>query len=174
MNEDVDQSDITAVNLEHQAAADALLVGRNTFESFREFWAAQPRDPTGVAAYLNAVHKYVVSSTLRDPGWKNSTVLGGPVVEEVRALKETPGRDIVVSGSTQLVHTLIAAELGRRVPHVRLSRGRRPRGAPLQIGRAQAPAARDPDVSLGRQSSEAGGDQVAAARPNALAACQPR
>ena len=111
LNEDVDQSDITAVNLEHQAAADALLVGRNTYESFREFWPAQTKDPTGVAAYLNAVHKYVVSSTLSDPGWQNSTVLGGPVVEEVRALKEAPGRDIVVSGSTQLVHTLIAAEL---------------------------------------------------------------
>lgn len=111
LNEDVDQSDITAVNLEHQAAADALLVGRNTFESFREFWPAQTEDPTGVAAYLNAVDKYVVSSTLGDPGWENSTVLRGPVVEAVRALKEAPGRDIVVSGSPQLVHTLIAAEL---------------------------------------------------------------
>jgi dihydrofolate reductase len=50
LNEDVDQSDITAANTEHQEAADALLVGRNTFESFREFWPKQTDDPTGVSA----------------------------------------------------------------------------------------------------------------------------
>lgn len=55
--------------------------------------------------------KYVVSSTLDDPGWENSTVLRGPVAEEVQALKEAPGRDIVATGSTQLVHALIAAGL---------------------------------------------------------------
>lgn len=61
--------------------------------------------------YLNAVDKYVVSSTLDDPGWENSTVLRGPIADEVRALKEAPGRDIVATGSTQLVHALIAAGL---------------------------------------------------------------
>jgi dihydrofolate reductase len=111
LNEDVDQSDITAANTEHREAADALLVGRNTFEIFRGFWPHQTDDPTGVSDYLNAVDKYVVSSTLDDPGWENSTVLHGPVVDEVQALKKAPGRDIVVTGSTQLVHTLIAAGL---------------------------------------------------------------
>ena len=52
LNEDVDQSDITAASSEHQEAADALLVGRNTFEMFREFWPKQTDDPTGVAAYV--------------------------------------------------------------------------------------------------------------------------
>ncbi len=111
LNEDVDQSDITAANTEHREAADALLVGRNTFEIFRGFWPHQTDDPTGVSDYLNAVDKYVVSSTLDDPGWENSTVLDGPVVNEVQALKEAPGRNIVATGSTQLVHTLIAAGL---------------------------------------------------------------
>jgi dihydrofolate reductase len=111
LNEDVDQSDITAASTEHQQAADALLVGRNTFESFREFWPKQTNDPTGVSAYLNKVNKYVVSSTVDEPGWENSTVLRGPVVTEVQALKEAPGRDIVATGSTQLVHALIAAGL---------------------------------------------------------------
>ena len=59
--EDVDQSDIAAANREHQQAADALLVGRNTFVSFREFRSKQTDDPTGVSDYLNAVAKYVVS-----------------------------------------------------------------------------------------------------------------
>ena len=109
--EDVDQSDITAANAEHAAAADALLVGRNTFESFRAFWPKQTDDPTGVSDYLNRVSKYVVSSTLEEPGWENSTVLRGALVEEVQALKNAAGRDIVATGSIQLVHALIAAEL---------------------------------------------------------------
>ena len=108
---DVDQSDIATATAEHSAAADALLVGRNTFEAFREFWPRQTDDPTGVADYLNSVDKYVVSSTLGDPEWRNSTVLRGDLVEEVRALKEASGRDIVATGSIQLVHALIAAAL---------------------------------------------------------------
>ena len=52
-----------------------------------------------------------MSSTLGEPGWRNSTVLRGDLVEEVRALKEAQGRDIVATGSIQLVHTLIAAGL---------------------------------------------------------------
>jgi dihydrofolate reductase len=111
LDTDVDQSDIAAATSEHREAADALLVGRNTFESFREFWPKQTDDPTGVSNYLNAVDKYVVSSTLDNPGWANSTVLRGPVVDEVRTLKAAPGRDIVATGSTQLVHALIAARL---------------------------------------------------------------
>lgn len=109
--EDVDQSDITAANIEHREAADALLVGRNTFEAFREFWPRQTDDPTGVSAYLNAVDKYVVSTTLGDPGWENTTVLRGSPLDEVQALKNAPGRDIVATGSTRLVHALIAAGL---------------------------------------------------------------
>jgi len=111
LNEDVDQSDITAANTEHREAADALLVGRNTFKAFRAFWPQQTDDPTGVSDYLDAVDKYVVSSTLQDPDWENSTVLRGPLVDEVHALKQAPGRDIVATGSTQLVHALIAARL---------------------------------------------------------------
>ncbi len=111
LSTDVDQSDITAANAEHSAAADALLVGRNTFEAFREFWPNQTDDPTGVSKYLDGVNKYVVSATLDDPGWANSTVLGGPLVEEVRALKRAPGRDIVSTGSIRLVRALVAADL---------------------------------------------------------------
>ncbi len=111
LNKNVDQSDITAANTEHREAADALLVGRNTFEAFREFWPRQTDDPTGVSEYLNAVHKYVVSSTLNDPGWQNTTVLRGALIDEVQSLKEAPGRDIVATGSIQLVHALIAANV---------------------------------------------------------------
>ena len=58
LDPEVDQSDITAATAEHQAAADALLVGRTTFEAFRGFWPQQTDDPTGVSDYLDAVDKY--------------------------------------------------------------------------------------------------------------------
>lgn len=105
------QPDVAAANAEHMESADALLVGRKTFEAFRDFWPKQTNDPTGVAEYLNKVNKYVVSSTLREPGWQNTTVLAGSLVDEVRALKEAPGRDIVATGSIQLVQALITENL---------------------------------------------------------------
>ena len=91
------------------AAADALLVGRRTFEDFRGYWPHQTDDRTGIAGYLNRVAKYLVSSSIDDPGWANSTVLRGDPVEEVRALKAREGKDIVLTGSITLAHTLIAA-----------------------------------------------------------------
>ena len=91
------------------AEADALLLGRQTFEDFRSYWPAQTDDPTGITEYLNKVAKYVVSSTIDDPGWANSTVLRGDPVPQVEALKNQGGKDIVVTGSISLAHTLIAA-----------------------------------------------------------------
>ncbi len=93
------------------ANADALLVGRQTFEAFRGFWPKQTDDQTGVTDYLNQVRKYVVSSTLDDPEWENSTILRGDPVDEARALKAQDGKDIVVTGSITLCHALVAAGL---------------------------------------------------------------
>jgi dihydrofolate reductase len=96
---------------ELSARSDGLLVGRKTFEDFRSYWPAQTDDQTGITAHLNAVQKYVVSSTIDDPGWANTTVLAGDLVAEVEALKKQDGRDIVVTGSIQLCHALITAGL---------------------------------------------------------------
>ncbi|MDT5010032.1 MAG: hypothetical protein QOH57_1649 [Mycobacterium sp.] len=89
--------------------SDALVLGRQTFEDFRSYWPVQDDDPTGITHYLNTVAKYVVSSTLEDPAWVNSTVLRGDPVQTVGALKKQDGKDIVVTGSISLAHTLIAA-----------------------------------------------------------------
>ena len=91
--------------------SDAFLVGRRTFEDLRGYWPARDDDTTGISAYLDAVPKYVVSRTLTEPGWQHTTVLTGDPVEQVRALKEQPGADIVVTGSITLCHTLISAGL---------------------------------------------------------------
>ncbi|MDA2805506.1 dihydrofolate reductase family protein [Nocardiopsis suaedae] len=108
---DADGSDHSEEVHRQAGKADALVLGRNTFEDFRGYWPEQSDDTTGVTDYLNKVHKYVVSSTMTDPQWQNSTVLSGDPAEEVRALKEQPGGDIVVTGSITLCHTLIGAGL---------------------------------------------------------------
>jgi dihydrofolate reductase len=110
--------------------SDAFLVGRQTFEDLRGYWPQQTDDTSGITAYLDAVNKYVVSSTMTEPGWQNTTVLDGDPVEQVRALKQAEGQDIVVTGSITLTHTLVRAGL---VDEYRLfvypsvqGRGRRP------------------------------------------------
>ncbi|MFI1188168.1 dihydrofolate reductase family protein [Streptomyces californicus] len=107
----VDMSDVREESHRQDDWADALLLGRQTFEDFRGYWPLQTDDPTGITAYLDRVAKYVVSSTLTDPGWQNSTVLTGDPVEAIRRLKAEEGQDIVLTGSITLAHTVIAAGL---------------------------------------------------------------
>ena len=108
---DVDNSDLLEELHRQTSQADGLLVGRRTFEDLRCYWPRQSDDATGITESLNRQRKYVVSSTMTDPDWQNSTILSGDPLEEVRALKAQPGRDIVVTGSITLCHTLISADL---------------------------------------------------------------
>lgn len=106
-----DNSDLLDELHRQDRNADAFLTGRRTFEDLRGYWPLQTDDQTGITEYLNQVQKYVVSRTMTDPQWRNSTILSGDPVGEIRALKEQPGRDIVVTGSISLCHTLIEAGL---------------------------------------------------------------
>ena len=106
-----DMSDLLEEVHRQDAEADAFLTGRQTFEDLRSYWPQQTEDTSGITAYLNQVDKYVVSSTMTDPAWENTTVLPGDPVDEVRSLKEQEGRDIVLTGSITLAHALIEAGL---------------------------------------------------------------
>jgi dihydrofolate reductase len=108
-NPGLDTSDLTEALAEHMRGADAFLVGRVTFEQMRGFWPARTEDTTGVSAYLNQVRKYVVSRRLTEAGWEPTTILRGPLRSDVAALKAQPGRDIVVTGSIDLVRQLVAS-----------------------------------------------------------------
>ena len=108
---DEDDSDLLEEVRRQDTRADALLTGRQTFEDFRGYWPKQTNDQSGITDYLNRVQKYVVSSTMTDPQWQNSTVLTGDPAAAARALKQQPGGDIVVTGSIRLCHTLIGAGL---------------------------------------------------------------
>ena len=91
-------------------SSEALLLGRVTYEGFAKAWPSRT-DEFGFADKFNNMPKYVVSSTLEDPEWNNSTVLKGDVAEEVTKLKQEQDGDIVVHGSPQLVQTLVEHDL---------------------------------------------------------------
>jgi dihydrofolate reductase len=94
--------------LDETMSSAALLLGRRTYEGFAAAW---PERDGEFADKFNTMPKYVVSSTLRDPEWTNSTVLSGDVVDEITKLKREQDGDIVVHGSAQLVQSLIENDL---------------------------------------------------------------
>jgi dihydrofolate reductase len=96
--------------LDELTAADALLLGRKTYEGFAKAWPSIT-DEQGFADKMNSMRKYVVSSSLTAADWQNSSVLRGDVVEEITKLKQQPGGDLLVAGSAQLVHTLATHHL---------------------------------------------------------------
>ena len=94
------------------ASSDAMLMGRVLYEEWAAFWPNQDPDENPVAARMNGVRKYVVSTTLEEPlEWQNSTLIGDNVAEEISRLKEQPGKDISISGSPTLVRSLLEEDL---------------------------------------------------------------
>jgi dihydrofolate reductase len=88
--------------------SEAMLLGRRTYEGFAEAW---PEREGEFAERFNTMPKYVVSSTLRDPEWTNTTVLGGDLPAAVARVNEERDGDVVVHGSAQLVQGLLANDL---------------------------------------------------------------
>ena len=88
--------------------ADAMLMGRVLYEEWSAFWPQQDSEENPIAARMNGIQKYVVSTTLEGPlGWNNSTLIGENVAEEISRLKQQPGKDISISGSGSLVRSLL-------------------------------------------------------------------
>jgi len=92
--------------LDELLESEALLLGRLTYDGFAAVWPTVT-DETGVAARINALPKFVASTTLEAADWNNSTILAGDLADEARALKAQPGGDILVYGSASLVHALM-------------------------------------------------------------------
>ena len=128
---------VTAWTLE----ADAFLFGRRTYEAFAEAWPTVTDPDDGIAAALNGLPKHVVSGTLRDVPWGPAEILaGGDLVARVSGLREAPGREVQVHGSTTLARSLLAAglvdELRLVIAPVVVGEGRRlfpPDGAPAGL-----------------------------------------
>lgn len=101
------------VQLDLLLACDAVLMGRRTYEGFAPAWQARSGDP--MSDRMNTIAKYVISTTLTNPGWANSTVISNDPAGEIRKLKEKPGQDIVQYGfgpvSTLLMENDLLDEL---------------------------------------------------------------
>jgi dihydrofolate reductase len=94
-----------ALQMELLSACDAVLMGRHTYDGFAPAWSTRSGDP--YSDRINSMAKYVVSSTLRDPEWTNTTVIDGDVLAEIEVLKKEPGQDIVQFGFGQLSFALM-------------------------------------------------------------------
>jgi dihydrofolate reductase len=94
--------------LDEVMSAEALLLGRVTYEGFAAAWPTREGD---FADKFNGMPKYVASTTLADPEWNNTTVLAGDVAGEVAKLRAAPGGDVLVNGSVTLLSTLVANDL---------------------------------------------------------------
>src|SRR5207253_3710864 len=103
-----DRPGVNKLALDEALGAEALLLGRRSYEWMAGRWPSRRGD---LADRLNSMPKYVVSSTLEDPDWNNSTVLKGDAVNEVSKLKQGLNGEIVVAGSFQLLRTLIEHDL---------------------------------------------------------------
>jgi dihydrofolate reductase len=91
-------------------ASDALLLGRVTYQGFAAAWPSMT-DEAGFADRMNSLPKFVVSTTLEEVQWNNSSLIKENVAEEVSRLKQQPGQDILIYGSGELVQTLMQHDL---------------------------------------------------------------
>ena len=91
-------------------SSDVQLLGRVTYEGFAKAWPTMP-DTGDFGERMNSMPKYVVSTTLTNAEWQNSTIIGKNVVEEIQHLKEQSGQNILVAGSGKLVNTLMQHHL---------------------------------------------------------------
>jgi dihydrofolate reductase len=103
-----DRPELNKLALDEALGAQALLLGRRSYEWLAARWPSRSGE---LADRLNSLPKYVVSSTLEDPDWNNSTVLKGDVLNEVSKLKQEINGEVVVPASFQLVHTLMGHDL---------------------------------------------------------------
>ena len=103
-----DSPELNQLALDEALGAEALLLGRRSYEWFAARWPSRSGE---LADRLNSLPKYVVSSTLKDPDWNNSTVLTGDASDEVSKLKQELDGEILVPASFQLLRTLIEHDL---------------------------------------------------------------
>lgn len=102
--------EIGKFKLDELFAGDAFLLGRITYQGFASAWPSRT-DEQGFADRINNLPKYVVSTTLKEATWNNSTIISDHLTEQVTRIKQQPGQDILISGSSMLTQSLIPGGL---------------------------------------------------------------
>lgn len=92
-------------------ACDAFIFGRITYEMLAPYWSSLKNNEMGVAGKLNSAPKFVVSSTLKEASWNNSTIIGKDLISEITELKKQSGTEIQIEGSALLIESLVKAGL---------------------------------------------------------------
>jgi dihydrofolate reductase len=145
------------------ARARAILLGRNTYEMFEPAWSSRTEEDDPGAPFFNDTPKYIVSSTLADPTWRNSSIVGPYDPETIRRLKADVDGDVYVSGSVMLVRAMLADglvdELHLFVFPLTLGFGKRlfpEESEPLKLSLSTAEPYANGAVHLAYKSSEAG------------------
>jgi dihydrofolate reductase len=145
--------------------ADALLLGRKTWEIWQPYWPNHDDNPFG--HIINVLPKYVPSTTLKDPAWQNTHVIDGDVEAAVRELKAAPGRELQVHGSGVLLRWLLERdlvdELNLRITSVVVGDGQR-------LFPEQGPSH---DMTLVDSQTTSGGTMILTYRPNGRAVFGP-
>jgi dihydrofolate reductase len=93
------------------ATAGAVLLGRRTYEIFAAYWPTVTDPGDDIARVLNGVPKYVVSTTLREPAWQPAVIIDGDVAGRVAELRQQPGKDVLVVGSSRVAQSLLEHRL---------------------------------------------------------------
>ena len=106
-----DDPELGAFNARQITGADALLFGRTTFNIWAAYWPTAPEPAAAMGRHINSIPKYVVSKSLGSTDWANTTILHGDLGEDVAALKDHPGGDLMVYGSADLVGGLLERDL---------------------------------------------------------------
>lgn len=106
---DLFDQDMDRVMQQWMDGTDTALMGRVTYEDWAGYWASSTDEP--FAGWINNIPKYVASTTLQDVSWQNSTLIRGPLADEIARLKQQPGKDISVCGSPTLVRWLLENDL---------------------------------------------------------------
>ena len=102
--------EIAKFKFDELMATGAHLLGRVTYQGFAAAWPTR-KDEGGFADRMNALPKYVVSTTLKNAGWNNSTIIKEDIVEAIARLKQQSGQDLLVAGSATLIQTLMQNDL---------------------------------------------------------------
>src|SRR5258706_10375737 len=93
------------------ASTDAILFGRTTYEMLAPYWSTLKNNEMGIAAKLNSAPKYVVSSTLKQADWNNTTIIKNKVGDAITKLKQQPGGEIHIKGSATPVQSMMGTGL---------------------------------------------------------------